>query len=114
MLLKLLLVIIGCLCSAVSFFVVRWMVDMEKKWEASQTAHENSKRTGEQLTARVEKLEEKSVEQRHCMDTVSLFSQKINRERYRINAMEDTLRAGGLIILSRNQRNNTAEETSEE
>ena len=112
MLLKILLVLIGCLSSAVSFFVVRWMLDMEKKWEASQKANENAQKTIEQLIVRIDKLEASSVVQRHCVDTVSLFAQKVNRERHRINGLEDLLRAGGLIKLVKNfqQHEDSAEE----
>ena len=102
MLLKILLVLIGCLSSAVSFFVVRWMLDMEKKWEESQKANENAQKTIEQLTVRIDKLEADSVVRRRCDDTVNLFSQRVNRERHRINALEDLMRDGGLIKLVKN------------
>lgn len=113
MILKILLTVIGILISCVSFFAIRWMTDTDKKLEAMQSANDKTKKETDSISSRVEKLEENSVVQRHCMDTVSLFSQKVNRERHRINAIEDLLRAGGLIQLVKNLRqrqNDTSEE----
>lgn len=102
MLLKLLLIIVGGLLSALGFFVVRWMSEMEKKWEATRAVADEAKRENERVATRVERLEQSSVASSNCADRVSLFTQKINRERHRINALEDLLRSGGLMHLVRN------------
>lgn len=114
MIMKLLLIILGLLASCVGFFAIRWMNEMDKKWEAMQRASEGSKRDINKLTARVDKLEDNSVVQRHCVDTVSLFSQKVNRERHRINALEELLRAGGLIQLVKKFQQKQKDDFTEE
>lgn len=98
---KFLFVIIGILCSVIGFFVVRWMSEMDKKWESVQGSLTGNIKDVDKLTTRVEKLEGTVVINRNCNDTASLLTQKVNRERYRINAIEDMLRAGGLKELVR-------------
>jgi hypothetical protein len=48
------------------------------------------------------------------VDTVSLFSQKVNRERHRINALEELLRAGGLIQLVKKFQQKQKDDFTEE
>lgn len=82
------LYIFGIVLACLGFFVVKWIHGVEKNYEQFGTRLSSLTVKIDELINRVTNIENSYVSRSNCDKKVSLHTQKVNRERHRVNTLE--------------------------